>query len=92
MNAIHAAIAPADAVCIFEVNERPTSSSQEDAADLPRRCGAPGARDKANQLGAVLDLKNAVEYPSRPVDLDEARALLKRSARIVAWARTVVKV
>lgn len=91
MNAIHAAISAADAVCIFEVNERSNSASHEDAADLLGRSGAADAKAKANQLGAVLDVKNAVEYQSRPVSVDEAVAVLKRSKRLVGWAATVVK-
>lgn len=90
LNAIHAAIAAADAVCVFELRERSTSSSHEDASDLLRRSGAPGAREKAGQLSAVLDLKSKVEYESRPVSAEEARTLLKRSRRLVEWAESIV--
>src|SRR3990172_13223796 len=47
LDAIHAAIAAADAVCVFEVGERSSSSSHDDASGLLARSGAPGAREKA---------------------------------------------
>lgn len=88
--AIHAAIAAGDAVCVFQIAERSTAMSHDDASDLLRRSGLPDARDRATQLSAVLDLKNRVEYESRSVSQEEARLLLKRSGRLVDWAGQVV--
>jgi hypothetical protein len=90
--AIHAAIAAGDAVSLYELNERSNSSNHDDAADLLRQSGADGAREKAGQLGAVLRVKNRVEYEWRPISEKEARDLVKRSGRLVVWALGVVKV
>lgn len=85
--AIHAAIAAGDAVCVFHLGERSSAMSHEDASDLLRRSRLPDAKERAGQLSAVLDLKSRVEYESRPVSEGEARLLLKRSRRLVDWAR-----
>lgn len=88
--AVHAAIAAGDAACVFHLGERSTGVSHEDASDLLLRSGADGARGRAEQLRAVLDLKNKVEYESRPVTEGEARALIKRSRRLLEWALRLV--
>jgi len=91
LNAVHAAISAADAVCVFEVRERSSSFRHEDAAELLLGSGAPGAREKAAQLGAVLALKNLVEYESRLLRDGEARPLVKRASRLVEWASGVLR-
>lgn len=91
LDAIHAAIAAADAVCVFEVGERSSSSSHDDASGLLARSGAPGAREKAEQLTAVLELKSQVAYESGLVKRSSAEVLLKRSRRLLDWAHELLK-
>ncbi|HKZ59848.1 MAG TPA: hypothetical protein VJ547_08395 [Candidatus Thermoplasmatota archaeon] len=91
LNAVHAAISAADAVCVLRLHERATGEQHDEAADLLGLSGAPDARDKALQFAAILDLKSRIAYEVRPPSKGECEVLVRRATRFVEWAVAVVE-
>ena len=91
LNAVHAAISAADAVCVLRMHERAAGEQHDEAADLLASSGAPSARDKALQFAAILDLKSRVAYEARPPTKGECEILVRRATRFVEWAVAVVE-
>lgn len=91
LNAIHASIAAADAVCVLQHGEGSSGEAHGEAAELLSVSGAPDARAKAIQLSAIIAMKNKVAYERGPPSRTEGEALVTRAARFVEWAGAFVR-
>lgn len=82
--AIHGAILFADAVLISSAGLRSAADDHRDAADL---LGVHLERGDAarRQLGALIAVKNRVEYTGERIDATRSRELLKRAKRFAGW-------
>jgi HEPN domain-containing protein len=90
LSAIHAGIAGADAVLVFERGMRSVSQRHEDVLDL---LAGPGA-DRSSALThmrRILAKKNRVEYESRLFSQREAAEVVQHAERFLAWVRTGVR-
>lgn len=92
LNAIHAGISAADAVCVALAGTRSTDPDHARAVDLLEEVGrgAPEFRDKAKQLRQLVTKKSVVEYEARRARAAEARDSVRRAERLAMWARTQV--
>jgi HEPN domain-containing protein len=90
LSAIHAGIAAADAVLVFERGLRSTAKRHEDVLDL---LAGPGTDRSAalTHLRRILSRKNAVEYESRLFSQREAEEIMQHAERFLGWARTRVR-
>lgn len=91
LNAIHAAISSADAVCVIVLGERSASEDHQRAADLLEATQAEESVVRARQLRALLRLKNPVEYEARRSSAAETHDGVERATRLVEWAAEVVR-
>jgi hypothetical protein len=93
LNAIHAAISAADAVCVALGGVRSTDSDHQRAVALllDITAASPDVRPNAKALRELLSRKNAVEYESRPATQDEAVTCVKQARRLVDWSRATVE-
>jgi HEPN domain-containing protein len=90
LSAVHASIAAADAVAIFERGARSASQRHMDVLDLL----AGPAQERGGALAhlrRVLSRKNVVEYESRLFTQKEAEEIAHHAERFLAWARTRVR-
>lgn len=86
LSAIHAGIAAADAVLVFERGIRSVSQRHEDVLDLLAASG--GDRSSALvHLRRILARKNVVEYESRLFAQRESEEVVQHAERFLAWAR-----
>jgi len=90
LSAIHAGIAAADAVLVFERGLRSAAKRHEDVLDL---LASPGAERSAalTHLRRILSRKNVVEYESRLFSQREAEEVVQHAERFLAWARARVR-
>jgi hypothetical protein len=92
LNAIHAGICAADAVCVALAAQRSTDPDHARAADLLEEVAASSSdvKERARQLRRLLAKKNAVEYESRRATSREASDATDRAERLIGWAKEVV--
>lgn len=92
LNAIHAAISAADAVCIALGGRRSSDTDHQRAADLLQEIGGRSAdiTIQVRRLRELLAKKNAVEYESRQATAKEAAAAVQKAERFVNWASKTV--
>ena len=88
---VHAAISAADAVCVSAFGVRSISPTHMDQVRLIRELfpDVDEARKASDQLAALLDRKNTVEYEARPSQPNDAQVAVKHADRVVAWARKI---
>ncbi|CAN5902204.1 hypothetical protein BH23ACT12_BH23ACT12_04280 [soil metagenome] len=88
LNAVHAGISAADAVCVALAGRRSADPDHQRAADLLQEIGGRSKVLTANvkQLRMLLAKKNVVEYESRRASVKEASEAVKRADRLVDWA------
>lgn len=91
LNAIHAAIAAADAVCVAHAGRRSADPDHQRAGDLLLDVMGTEARPQVGHLRTLLGKKNLVEYESRRTSAKEAREGVKKAKRFVGWAKEIVK-
>ncbi|MGI8773459.1 MAG: HEPN domain-containing protein [Actinomycetota bacterium] len=93
LNAVHAAISAADAVCVALARRRSADPDHQRAADLLQEIGGRSRVLTANvkQLRMLLAKKNMVEYESRRASVKEASEAVKRADRLVDWATETVE-
>lgn len=93
LNAVHAAISAADAVCVVLGGRRSADPDHHRAADLLKEIGGTSSdiATHVRQLRELLAKTNAVEYESRLADAKEATGAVQRAERFVAWASDVVE-
>ena len=87
LNAVHAAIAASDAVCVALLGRRSSDPDHQRAADLLEDVEElePGARIRARQLRTLIAKKSFVAYEARRATAAEARDGLERATRFVEW-------
>lgn len=85
-NAIHAAIAAADAICCVALRERSAGGSHTAAVELLRRVDAA----LAAALQRSLDRKTQAAYESRDVSARDAAACVRQATALVEAARSRV--
>lgn len=91
LNAIHAAIAAADAVCVAYAGRRSADPDHQRAADLLLEVIGTGGRPQVGHLRTLLGKKNLVEYEARRATAKEGREGVKKAARFVGWAEEMVQ-
>lgn len=89
---VHAAMSAADAVCVGKFGVRSISRSHSDQIRLIRQLLADdeAAKRASNQLAALIDRKNTVEYEARVCTREDAETATKQAERLVSWARTAL--
>ena len=90
LSAIHAGIAAADAVLVFERGMHGAGERHEDVLDLLVGLGADRSSALVH-LRRILARKNVVEYESRLFSQREAEEVVQHAERFLAWARTRVR-
>ena len=90
LSAIHAGIAAADAVLVFERGLRSAGERHADVLDL---LAGPGAERSSalTHLRRILGRKNVVEYESRLFSQREAAEVVQHAERFLSWARARVR-
>jgi hypothetical protein len=85
-NAIHAAIAAADAICCVALRERSADANHGAAVDLL------GTVDKglASALRRALDRKNLAAYEVRDISASDAKACVRQAVLLIDEARVRV--
>lgn len=92
LNAVHCAISACDAVLVFYTEQRSADSDHEAAVYLLASLAkVPEARQKAETLRKILQVKNVVEYEDRAVQMHEALELTKLTERFYRWAQGMVE-
>lgn len=88
LNAVHAAISAADAVCVALGGRRSSDTDHQRAADLLQEIGGKSSdiSTQVRRLRELLTRKNVVEYESRRATAKEATSAVQRAERFVAWA------
>lgn len=92
LNAVHAAISAADAVCVALGGQRSADPDHQRAADLLQEIGGKSTdlSSQVRRLRELLTKKNAVEYESRLASAKEATGAVQRAERFVAWASQTI--
>jgi hypothetical protein len=82
-NAIHSAIAAADAVCCVALRERSADGSHTAAIELLSRVD----KSLSAALKRALDRKNQAAYESRDISVSDARMCVRQAELLLAAAR-----
>ena len=82
-NAIHAAIAAADAICCLALRERSADPSHHVAVDLVRTVDPA----LATALGRLLARKQQAAYESRDISAKDAATCIRQATTLVEAAR-----
>ncbi|MGH9065422.1 MAG: hypothetical protein ACRD0L_15905 [Acidimicrobiales bacterium] len=85
-NAIHAAIAAADAICCVSLRERSADGNHVVAVELLRRVDV----ELASALGRSVDRRTQAAYESRDIAARDAAGCVRRAATLVEAARSRV--
>ncbi len=93
LNAVHAGISAADAVCVALAGRRSADPDHRRAIELLEQVAgrSPDAVAKIKQLRLLLAKKNVVEYESRRTTAKEARESTARAERLVSWAQETIE-
>ncbi len=87
LNAVHAAISAADAVCVFFLGQRSAARDHRESLRLLAQIQDPAAKEQGKRFVALLDRRRVAAYEERMVALEEAREALRSAMRFVEWAR-----
>lgn len=92
LNAVHAAISAADAVCVVLGGRRSSDPDHRRAADLLQEIGGKSTdvSGQVRRLRELITKKNAVEYESRLATTREATGAVQKAERFVAWASKTI--
>ena len=95
-NAILAAIAANDAICIFLGKPQPGGQSHTEAARILREaCKGTRWEDEAapkvRQLLAIISHKNAAQYTGRLLSQETADRIIQQAERFLEWAEQIVR-
>lgn len=92
LDAVHAGISAADAVCAALTGKNSAGSDHLAAADLLAQAGTPkeAFQAQASRLRRLVSVKTKVEYESAAASGSDARQALTSAERLVAWAREQV--
>jgi hypothetical protein len=91
LEAIHAVIAAADAVCVALAGRRSADPDHQRAGDLLAEVAGHAAKSHLGEFRALLAKKNVVEYEARRTTAKEAEDAEKKAERFVSWAEGLVK-
>jgi HEPN domain-containing protein len=91
LNAIHAVIAAADAVCVAYGGRRSADPDHQRVGDLLVEIVGEPARLPVGHLRTLVAKKNLVEYESRRASAKEGQEGVKKAARFVGWAEDMVQ-
>jgi len=83
-NAIHAAIAAADAICCFALRERSADANHAAATEVLRTVDAR----LAATLGRLLARKQQAAYESRDLSAKDATTCIRQATTLIDAART----
>ena len=83
--AVLAGIAASDALCGTRLGKRHRGEDHRGALELLAHA-TPDGRDLANQLGRLLDVKDAAHYGVVVVSATKARSAVRAAAQLVARA------
>jgi len=94
-NAVHAVIAANDAVCLYQLAERPGGESHGEAGRfLQAACKGTRweqeAATRARQFAQILREKNAAEYEGRLIAPETADRIMRQAKRFLDWAERVL--
>jgi len=81
-NAIHSAIAAADALTCFSLGERSNDGNHKSAVTLLRKVDAKSA----TLLKRALDLKTKAGYESEDISIADAKACIRRATSLISVA------
>lgn len=94
INAIHCAIAAADAFCIFKLGIRNAGERHADAIALFLSIDRNDAEIKrnANHLSRLLDIKTNAEYGERLLNRKDSNEASKHAERLLSFVRGKIKI
>lgn len=93
LNAVHAVISAADAVCIGLAGRRSADPDHQRAIDLlveDALGGARGGSIPTARMRRILAKRNIIEYTSRRARPSEAEQAVRDARRVVEWAGPVL--
>jgi hypothetical protein len=82
-NAIHAAIAAADAICCVSLQERSADGNHTAAIDLLSKVD----KSLGTALRRSLDQKNLAAYEARDISASEAKSCVRQATTLITAAR-----
>ncbi len=85
--AVQCVISSADAICVFEKGVRSVSQDHFDVCDLVASLPVKEAGERTKLLRKVIAKKNLVQYERRNIYNDEAREIVKITARFYQWVK-----
>lgn len=93
INAVHAAISSADAVCVWKLGMRSASDNHADAGRLLVQIDPANeeVKNAVKHLSYLLGLKTGAEYGEKLFSKKEAEEAVKHAERIFSYAKSVVK-
>lgn len=93
INAIHAAISSADAICVHKLGKRSAGQSHVQAASLLAgiRPETEELRQAVKHLANLVGVKTDAEYGERLSTQREAENALKHAERLLSIARMILK-
>lgn len=89
--AVQSAVAFADGFTVWNLRLRSRGQDHHEVIRLIARCRTPASKDVAKLVQRALDRKNAVEYGSREVRIEEARDLVEIADTLAAQVRSLVQ-
>jgi len=94
INAIHCAIAAADALCIFKLGLRNASENHFDSVNLFLSTDNGGniTQSYANHLVGLLKIKTDAEYGERLLNRGNADDAIKHAERLFSFVKSKIKV
>lgn len=93
INAIHAAISSADALCIAKLGERNAGERHEDAVVLFHRIdsGSEDIKRNIRHLSELLSIKTDAEYGERLFRENDAQVAVKHAERLFMFVKERVQ-
>lgn len=82
---VHCVIAAGDALTVGLSGRRWSGQNHDGVLGIVRELGLANAGPPLKQMAAVLELKNQVEYESRPFSEKEALNLMRAAQRVLVW-------
>ncbi len=92
INAVHAAIAWADCLCIFFRRMRYAGQSHDEAVEFysTLQLKDAGFRQSIQRLGNIISIKNAAEYSNESLTEKDASHVMKQLERFCGFATALL--
>ena len=93
INAIHAAIAAADALCVFKLGVRHAGERHEDAISLFSSIDRSSEEISRNckHLQDLLQIKTEAEYSEKLMDMRDAEVAKKHAERLIEFVKSKIE-